>query len=117
MTGVVHGDIIERVARAIAAMEGGRADLWTAYVETAEEAIAAMPRWQPIVTAPETDLGKTVDVLLYGAGIGVQSGSLGNYGGLIWANIANLHGNAVEYWSITHWMPLPAAPAALKLQP
>jgi len=63
--------------------------------------------WFLVEMAPETAWGKTIDVLLYGPNIGVRSGSLGNNGGNKYANIASLHGNAIDIWGVTHWARIP----------
>lgn len=69
-----------------------------------------MSEWQSIETAPETEWGKTTACLLYSREVGVRSGAVGRNGNHVWAHIASLHGNAVEDWGVTHWMPLPAPP-------
>lgn len=71
--------------------------------------------WQPIETAPETETDKggwpvRNRVLLWGRNVGVRTGELCNWKGILSASISNLHGNAVDDWGVTHWMPLPDAP-------
>jgi hypothetical protein len=69
-----------------------------------------MGEWQPIETAPETGYGISDPVLLWSSQLGIVSGSLGNFKGFRWANVSCYHGNAIENWGVTHWMPLPEPP-------
>jgi len=91
----------------------------TAEIEALVAASAVAPAspgpdlpWHNIDSAPKSDSRERpgTPALLYGPQIGVRSGECGNHYGLIFANIAGLHGNAVEHWGVTHWMPLPASP-------
>jgi hypothetical protein len=40
----------------------------------------------------------------------VKDADLGNFRGHVHASVGNFHGNAIEHWGVTHWMPLPAPP-------
>ncbi len=69
--------------------------------------------WQPIESAPPADWTKDekpTRALLYGPRIGVRDGEVGNFRGHLFGSVSNLHGNAVEDWGVTHWMPLPPPP-------
>lgn len=68
--------------------------------------------WKTIDTAPPCDLVKVKPTyaLLYIPGIGVRSGEVGNYLGKLFGTVPSLHGNAVDDWGATHWMPLPLPP-------
>jgi len=70
--------------------------------------------WQPIETVPPSDITNGwpigVRVLLYSKTTGIRSGDIYNWAGRVRASITNLHGDAIENWGVTHWMPLPEPP-------
>lgn len=69
-----------------------------------------MTGWQPIETAPAVEWGKSVEALVYSPQLGIKSATIGSNNGYIFASVSSYHGNAVESWGVTHWMPLPAPP-------
>ncbi len=71
--------------------------------------------WQKIGRFPESprsDNGwpKGQRVLVWGESLGVRDGEVFNTAGHIHVNVCSLHGNAVEFWGVTHYMPLPQPP-------
>lgn len=73
--------------------------------------------WRPISELPETDpkfLGNGIRVLLFSRQFGIRTGEAFNTHGRKWANVSNLHGNAIDDWGASHFMLLPDEPV---LQP
>lgn len=66
--------------------------------------------WRSISTFGETGWGETEHVLVYSPTLGVKDAYAGCFRGSIHVSIGSYHGNAVEYWGVTHWMPLPNPP-------
>lgn len=71
-----------------------------------------MTDWRTIDTIPTCDMqeNRPKRVLLFSKQLGIQTGEAGNFHGHIFANVGSFHGNAVEHWGVTHWMPLPPEP-------
>lgn len=69
--------------------------------------------WRGIESAPVTVPHEPIQVLVWGPGIGVRSGSLHRWrdGAAATVNVSHLGGDAVANWGVTHWQPLPAPPA------
>jgi hypothetical protein len=74
-----------------------------------------MSDWKLISNLPETDpkfLGNGIRVLMFSPQFGIRTGEAFNAHGRKWANVGNLHGNAIDDWGATHWMPLPEPPTS-----
>lgn len=110
----MNDDLVERVARSIcdAAFKAAGIDRsgdWTRFENEARAAIAAMPGWQPIATAPRDE---TVVILCcpdaeFGAVIGFWSEEYSDW----YDSEAASHKVSVLYGDPTHWRHLPDLPA------
>lgn len=123
MTDTFPAALVEATARAICAFRGFDATAyWSRFAGEATAALSALPAavqavargeavaqvWQPIATAPTGDAGTrdAPDVLVYAS----QAHGLRGF-------MAVTHWHPDGGWcvdelrAITHWMPLPAAPA------
>jgi hypothetical protein len=72
------------------------------------------PDWQDVALLPECDPfnGRpAVRLLFYSKQLGIHTGEGGRFHTLLFANIASFHGNAIEHWGVTDFMPLPTPPA------
>lgn len=72
---------------------------------------SALAGWRSIETVPEVVFGQRYRALLYSSQLGVVTGECGRFMGSPFANVPCFHGNAVNDWGVTHWMPLPEAPS------
>lgn len=72
---------------------------------------SALDDWRPIETVPEVVFGQRYRALLYSRQLGVVTGECGHFMGSLFATVPCFHGNAVDDWGVTHWMPLPEAPS------
>lgn len=68
--------------------------------------------WKEIRTVtPTKNVGETFRAIFYSKELGVVTGEVSNY--LHWGphvSVPCFHGEAVEHWGVTHWMPLPPPP-------
>lgn len=69
-------------------------------------------RWQSVEAAPECDPFETrpEPVLIYSPRFGIRTGTVFRFLDRLNGSVSNLHGNVVEDWGATHWMPLPPPP-------
>jgi len=87
-------------------------DAMRRFIEEKRSAAEAEEGWRPINEAPQIKWGEPgFCALVWSAQFGVRDGIIGNSHGHIFANVGNLHGNAVDHWGVTHFRPLPPPPA------
>lgn len=70
--------------------------------------------WQDVALLPEVDpfnRKPAVRLLFYSEQLGIHTGEGGNNHGYLFVSIGSFHGNAIEHWGVTHFMPLPTPPA------
>lgn len=69
-----------------------------------------MSEWKTIDSAPQKPFGERTSALVYSNKLGVVSATISNFGNGIYVSVNSYHGNAIENWAVTHWMPLPQPP-------
>jgi len=74
--------------------------------------------WKPIESHPVTmpNDGSLPKSLLYSPVLGIVIGTVAMYSDRMEpvATVPGFHGNAIDDWGVTHWMPLPEPPAKVK---
>jgi hypothetical protein len=71
-----------------------------------------MTGWQPIESAPVTGRMTGMRVLVWSEQLGIHTAGLHRWeNSPPIVNVSAFHGDAVEHWGVTHWMPLPDPPA------
>lgn len=69
-----------------------------------------LPEWRLVEDMPKTDPRTGIRVLMYSRQFGIRTAEAFNTVHGKWANVGNLHGNAIDDWGASHWMPLPEPP-------
>lgn len=72
--------------------------------------LADRMQWQPIDKLPVIQHDEVFHALLWGSKVGVHIGRCGIMFDKPFAYISHLHGNAIGFWGVTHFMPLPQPP-------